>query len=237
KKKTKKTPTKKDKPSSTQSAEEEKKKEAPEKKPESKPSTTSESKKPRRPARNPKLEVVLRAIDRKMPVRVWAHRSSDILNALKLAESFSFELILEGATEAYLMADQIADANVKIVLGRMDRSFFSRDVPYRRAIRGIGAVLDDAGVDWTVGSGADDGPRARFVVWNAQLATAHTNARDPLRIVTAEAASVLAVDQQIGRLRPGMLADMVLWSGNPLDPASQVQSVYVGGELVYQAAE
>jgi imidazolonepropionase-like amidohydrolase len=236
-KKKKTTTGKKDKPSSAPSAAEEKKKESAEKKPASKPTTSSATKKPRRPTRKPKLEVVLRALDRKMPVRVSAHRSSDILNALKLAESFSLDLILEGATEAYLVADEIAEAKAKIVLGRMDRDPFPRVVPFRRASPGIGAALNNAGIPWTVGSGAESASRARFVAWNAQLATAHAPSSDPLRTVTAEAARMLAVEKQIGQLRPGMLADIVLWQGDPLDPAGRVQSVYVGGEVVYEAAK
>ena len=42
---------------------------------------------------------------------------------------------------------------------------------------------------------------------------------------------------QIGRLRPGLLADFVLWSADPLDPAAKVRQVYVGGVLAFEATE
>jgi len=223
------------KPTLPGAGEDEKKKEPPEKKPVAKPGDPAKPQKPRRPTHKPTLEVVLRALDRKMPVRVLAHQSSDILNALDLAEAFSVDLILEGATEAYLVADRIAAAKVPVILGRMDRNGLPSNDVYRRAIRRHGAALDDAGVSWIVGSGADDPHRARFVAWNAQLATAHADRRDPLQLVTAESAEALGVARHIGRLRPGNLADLVLWSEDPLDPTAQVRKVYVGGRLVYQS--
>ncbi len=172
-----------------------------------------------------------------MPVRVLASRSGDILNALELAETFSLDLILEGAIEAHLVADKIADAEVPVVVGGVDHSGLRRNDLLRRAIRDHGAALSEAGVSWTAGSGSDSAARARFVILNAQLAAAHDRQGDALKTVTADAADSLRVSDKIGRLRPGLLADFVLWSGDPLDPASTVRRVYVGGTLVYEATD
>jgi imidazolonepropionase-like amidohydrolase len=238
----KKTAKPKDKPKPTaadgkQASEEDKEKEGKEKEEAKKEEGDAKPKKPQRPARNPKLDIVLRAIDREIPVRILTYRSGDILNALELAEEFSFELILEGATEAHLVADQIADAEVPVVLGRMDHSAARRDDFFRRAILDHGAALSRAGVSWIVGSGTDGAARARFVAMNAQLAAARGRGYDPLKLVTADAADTLRVADKIGRLRPGLLADFVVWSGDPLDPASKVLRVYVGGALVYEATD
>jgi len=192
-------------------------------------------KKPTRPPRRPTTDIILRAIDREIPVRIAASRSGDILNALELAEEFSFDLILEGTTEAHLVAEQIADAEVPVVLGRMDQSGVRRNDIFRRIALDQGAVLSRAGVSWIVGSGPSSG-RARFLLQNAQLAVGHNDIDDPLRLVTAEAADTLKVSRHIGRLRPGMLADFVVWSGDPRDPATEVLRVYVGGALIYERA-
>jgi len=219
-------------------AEEDKEKEG-EKKEEDKKKKENDAKpkKPQRPSRKPKLDVVLRAIDREMPVRILTYRSGDILNALELAKDFSFELILEGATEAHLVADQIADAEAPVVLGRMDYSGVRRNDLFRRAISDHGAALGRAGVSWFVGSGTDGAARGRFLAMNAQLAAARCRGDTPLRRITADAADALRVADKIGRLRPGLLADFVVWSGAPLDPATKVLRVYVGGVLVYEATD
>jgi imidazolonepropionase-like amidohydrolase len=194
-------------------------------------------KKPQRPSRNPTAEIVLLAIDRRIPVRVSAYRSADILNALNLAEEFSLDMILEDVTEAHLVAAAIAKAEIHVVLGRMDYDVSGQDTLYRRAVREPGTALGTAGVSWIAGSGDDVWVRSRFVTMNAQLAGGSSPSTNPLRIVTAAAANTLRVGDQIGRLRPGLLADFVLWSGDPLDPESQVRQVYVGGTLAFDRAD
>jgi imidazolonepropionase-like amidohydrolase len=227
----------------TDQAEQEEKKKEEAKPAEAKKEEDTKPKKPPRPPRNPALSLLLKAVDRELPVRVLAHRSEDILNALELAKEFHLDLILDGATEAHLVASQIADAEVPVVLGSMALGGVRRDDPFRRATRESGAVLSAAGVRWVVGSGgrAPSGgwsaAGARFVAFNAQLAAAHNRADDPLKGITADAADALRVGGQIGRLRPGLLADFVLWSADPADPAAKVVRVYVGGDLVYQAPD
>ncbi len=191
--------------------------------------------KPRRPPSDPKSELVLRALDREIPVRVIAHTSDDLLNALELASEFSWDLIIDGATESYLVADQLAAAKATIVLGPLDTPGLARDDIFRRAIRQPGSVLDAAQVPWIVGSGAEDARRTRFIAFHAQLAMSESSPRDPLQVITADAARILKVDQQIGRLRAGMLADLVVWSGHPLDPATRVLRVFINGQQVYPA--
>jgi imidazolonepropionase-like amidohydrolase len=232
----------KEKPARSNSAVVDKKEEDKKKEGEAKPDAAKKPaeaglKKPPRPARKPKLVLLLRAIDHEIPVRVRARRSEDILNALELAREFHLDLILEGAAEAHLVASQIAEAKVPVVLGSMSRSGVRRDDPFRRSVRDRGRLLSAAGVRWVIGSGAQSPASARFVALNAQLATAHDPGHAPLRSVTADAADALRVAGEIGRLRPGLLADFVLWSGDPLDPETKVQRVYVGGALVYQAPQ
>ena len=57
---------------------------------------------------------------------------------------------------------------------------------------------------------------------------------DALRAVTSVPARIAGAQKRIGMLREGMDADCVLWSGDPLDFASQVQAVWVNGALEYR---
>lgn len=191
-------------------------------------------KKPTRPARKPQAEVLLRAIDGEIPVRVLAERSDDIFNALELAESFSLRLIVEGAAEAHLLAGELAKAEARVVLGQTVQSGVRRDDPYRRAARYPALALEAAGVRWVIGSGARSELTTRFVALSAQLAVPRGRAGHPLKIVTADAADLLGVADKTGRLRAGLLADFVVWSGDPLEPDSRVEAVYVGGTRVYE---
>ncbi len=213
--------------------------EEPKKEPEAKPAAdkpgeSSGPKKPRRPQRDRSAELLLKALDGEIPVRILAHRSSDILNALELAEEFSLRLVIEGAAEAHLVADQIAAAEASIVLGRMDLPAQRQNDPLRRRLDQPGAVFDRTGITWCVGSGAETPELARFVLPNALLASAYAGGPDALRLVTVRAAAMLRTPQ-IGVLARGAMADFVVWSADPRDPAARVLQVYVGGKEVYKA--
>lgn len=200
-----------------------------------------EIKKPTEPSPDRKSEVLLRAIDREIPVRVRCERSEDIYNALELAGEFSFDLVIEGATEAYLAAPQIAQAKAGVVLGSaLGRGSFRNDAYQRRNTGGVD-VLSRAGVKWVVGTGRGPGgglgepSPSRFVLANAQLVAQHSDESiDALKMVTADAADFLGVSDRVGRLRTGMAADLVIWSGDPLGAEARVSQVFVGGELVYR---
>jgi len=195
-----------------------------------------ELKKPDKPKPDRAADVLLRAIDHELPIRVEADRSADILNALELAAEFKLDLIIEGATDAYLVAEQIAKAKASVVLGQVSRTEVFNDSAYRRHTVRNAAALSKAGVSWSIGSGPR-GPAARFVGLNAQLAVGHgAGSTNWLDLVTSHAAKSLGIEKQAGRLRPGMPADIVIWSGDPGDPGTTVERVFVGGEVVFDAA-
>lgn len=194
-----------------------------------------ELKKPTKPTPDRDSEVLLKAIDHEIVVRIRAQRSQAILNALELAEEFNLDIVLEGATEAYLLADELAEADVPVVLGQVARTELFENNAYRRHDTHNAARLEAAGVVWTVGSGAMGPTAARFVGVNAQLA-ARYGGGDWLRTVTTEAARVLGIDRKIARLIRGMPADLVIWSGDPASPEAVVEKVFVDGEVAYERA-
>jgi len=201
-----------------------------------------EPKKPTKPKFDPASEMLLRAIDHKLPVRIEAHRSADILNALELADEYNLDTILEGGTDAYLVANRIAEADAPVVLGKTTRTELFEPNEFRRHREENAAWLGHWGVPFTIGTGGDPSA-ARFAAANAQLALSSMPiARDRnsiawLRAVTSDAARVIGVGDRIGRLHKGMQADVVIWSGDPSDPASRVEQVLVAGKVVYPLPE
>ncbi|MEQ1892372.1 MAG: amidohydrolase family protein [Planctomycetota bacterium] len=56
------------------------------------------------------------------------------------------------------------------------------------------------------------------------------------RALTSDAAKLAGVGEALGELAPGREADLVLWSGDPLDLSSHVEAVYVDGARAWPAA-
>jgi hypothetical protein len=191
-----------------------------------------EIRKPSEPNPNREAEMLLRAIDGELVVRVLAHRAEDILNALELADTYNLKMVIEGGNEAGLVAAELAAANVPVVLGPAGDT--SPYAPERYRARDPHAMhqLTGAGVRWVLGTG---GPNSsRFVLFNAQMAAARSDA-DPLSLVTRDAAAFLGLDDS-GVIRRGARADLVMWTDDPMTPGASVAGVWVAGKTAWQPA-
>jgi imidazolonepropionase-like amidohydrolase len=175
------------------------------------------------------LEALVPVIEGRMPLLVSARRTADILQALKLARDENIRIILHGAEEGWLVADQIAAARVPVVLNPI------ADLPASYETLGSrlenAARLHQAGVLLAFESNEGGAHRARELRYNAGNAVAHgLPYAAAIAAITANPARIFGVADQVGTLEPGKDADVVLWSGDPLEPLSQPQAVFVRGQ-------
>ncbi|MEL7472425.1 MAG: hypothetical protein AAGK04_03840 [Planctomycetota bacterium] len=182
--------------------------------------------KPERPRKSIESEMLLKAIDREIPVRVRADRSADILNAIELGEEFNLDIIIEGGVESGPVASRLAAAETPLVLTPASRRVLD-PVTGLPQIANI-AALDEAGVDWYVGTGSDRSNASRGLL----MASQQLSPDGALTRATRGAGRLLRLDGPVGRVGRGA-TDLVLWSGDPRSPASRVMRVWLDGEVVY----
>ena len=73
-----------------------------------------------------------------------------------------------------------------------------------------------------------------FLVHQATLAVKEGLDRDTaLAALTINPARITGVDGRLGSIEPGKDADLVLWSGDPLDVFSRAQRALIGGREIY----
>lgn len=200
---------------------------AKEKDPKAKP--PEEPKEPDEPNPNPVVDALIPVLERKAILRIEVHGAEDVLAALGLLDDFDVRLVLEGAEEAPRVLPAIAAARVPIVLGPL-----LADDPEAATDPGLPAALADAGIDFAIATGAAPGRGSRLLPLHAAAAVAAGLSRDrALRAITLDAARLSGVDLRLGSLTPGKDADLVLWSGDPLDTRSRAVRVIVAGETVH----
>ena len=91
------------------------------------------------------FKAIKKVLDREMPLVVRVNKATDILNVLKFGQTQNIDLVLWGAHEAHMVADEIARSGVSVVLDPLDNipgSFDSLNATYENVTR-----LDDAGVE------------------------------------------------------------------------------------------
>jgi imidazolonepropionase-like amidohydrolase len=182
--------------------------------------------------RDLKLEALSRVLRREIPWRQHCHRADDIATAMRMAREFGYELVIDHGTEAHLLADQIAAASIPVIIGPL---FTSRSkVELRNRSLANPGRLAAAGVTIAITTDHPVVP-IHFLIHQATLAV--KEGLDPvtaLRSVTIHPARIIGCAARIGSLLVGKDADLVIWSGDPLDVMSRAERAFIDGREIYR---
>ena len=174
------------------------------------------------------LEALVPVAQGRMPLIVKVDRASDIREVIALAREEKLRIIIDGAEEGWRVADAIAAANVPVILdplADLPRSFSELGATMENAAR-----LHTAGVTIVIKTGSGVAHRARELRYGAGNAVAWGLPHDAaVAAITVNPARVFGVADRIGTLEAGRTADLVLWNGDPLEPLSQPQALFVEG--------
>ena len=168
---------------------------------------------------------------------VHAERASDILQVLSLKREFpNLRLVLVGASEGWTVADRIAAAGVPVIANALT------DLPASfeqlAATQSNVGRMRDAGVNVGIGMINDDEARqvristqyaGNLVALNEVPGATGLSWGEAFAAITSKPAEALGLGGQIGSLRPGRRADVVIWSGDPLELSSGVEWVMIDG--------
>jgi imidazolonepropionase-like amidohydrolase len=178
------------------------------------------------------LEALGMVLRREIPWRQHCHRADDIATAMRIAEEFGYDLVVDHGTEAHLLADILAARDIPVIIGPL---FTSRSkVELRQRSLANPGILARAGVRIALTTDHPVVP-INFLVHQATLSM--KEGLDPetaLASLTANPARILGLDHRLGTLSAGKDATMALWSGDPLDVMERVEMAFIDGREVYR---
>ncbi|WCT72006.1 amidohydrolase family protein [Sphingomonas naphthae] len=182
-------------------------------------------------------QALLDMMDGKVPMMVHVERASDIRAVLGLTRDYpKLKLVLVGATEGWMVAREIAAAKVPVIasaLADLPAAFENLAATEsnvgRMTAAGIPVAISTIGVNDAAGEhilkqfagnlvAIARVPGATGLDWGKAFAS-----------ITSKPAEALAMGDELGSLRPGRRADVVIWSGDPLELASLPQAVWIDG--------
>lgn len=174
------------------------------------------------------LEALIPVANGAMPLIVSVNRASDIQQVLRLAREEGVKVILDGAAEGWLVADEIAAAKVPVLLHPITN--LPGNFEMRAARMQNAAALNAAGVVIAIKGNEGSTHRARDIRYNAGNAVSHgLPFAAAIQAITVNPARIFGFDGQFGELKPGAAGDVVVWSGDPLEPLSQPSAVFIDG--------
>jgi len=172
------------------------------------------------------LQALRPVIDGELPLVLGVQRASDILAALRLAGEYGLRLVVLGGAEAWMVADELAAADVPVLLDPL------QNLPTR--FETLGSTLENAarlhaaGVQFAFATGATH--NARNITQAAGNAVAHGLPWEAaLAAITVTPARIWGIDDRVGRIEAGMEADIVVWDGDPLEVTTYADHVVIRG--------
>lgn len=187
------------------------------------------------PPRDLRMEALVDVLDGKRVVHHHTHRHDDILTVLRLAQEFKFRVVLQHVSDGWMVADEIAKANV------LGASLILIDAPGGKLETKdnsliTGAALEKAGVN--VGFHTDDGVTdSRWFLRMAALGVRKGMTREKaLYGMTMANARMLELEKRVGSLEAGKDADLLVLSGDPLSVYTHVEQTWVEGRKVWDRA-
>lgn len=174
------------------------------------------------------LEALIPVVEGRMPLVVEVSKASDIRAVLRLAREEKIKVILDGAEEGWKVATEIAAAGAPVILNPIsDRPI---DMESTGSTLENAARLNAAGVVIAI-EGQGGANRSNEARYNAGNAVAHgLPFGAALAALTINPAKMFGVADRIGSLEPGKDADLVIWSGDPLEPLSRPQLILIEGK-------
>lgn len=179
-----------------------------------------------------KMESLLDVLDRKIPVKIHAHRADDICTAIRLGKEFSLWITIEHATDAAAVADILKREKIPVQLGPTltDRSKPElKNQSYKTY-----QLLSDLGISVSIITDHPEIPVEHLPLCAALAVKNGMNPEKAMEALTVTAAKNCGIEAIVGSIQPGKDADFAVFSKNPLELDCKTLCTIIRGEIVFQ---
>jgi len=180
---------------------------------------------------NSRLDVAAlkRVVAGDMPLFMRADRAADIRQVIAFKDRHSsINVVLVHGVEAWRVAKELAGANIPVIIDpeyNLPGGFDQMGATLTNAAR-----FHEAGVEIAIGM---DTHNIRLAAQHAGNAVANGLPHETgLASLTSVPAKILGLENEVGSLRQGARADVVIWSGDPLQVTEAAESVFIGGKAI-----
>lgn len=178
-----------------------------------------------------KMETLIKVLDREIPVKAHAHRSDDILTAIRIAKEFNLRMTIEHCTEGHLIADIIKEEGYSAIVGPFlsDRS----KIELKNLSVKAPGILSNKGIDIAIMTDHPVIPIQNLWLCAAIATREGMDSYEALKAITINAARICGIDDVVGSIEPGKDGDVVVFDGHPLNLFTKVCYTIINGEVVY----
>ena len=171
---------------------------------------------------------LFRAARGQLPIIIGADRAVDLINIIKLKKDYGLDVIVAGAAEGWIVADQLKSAGIRVMVDPHENLPGSFDMVGARLDNVV--LLDEAGVDYAIMT------RSAGLTHNVRVLSQHAGNAVGAGLSWDKAFAAISstparwFKTKSGQLSTGSGATLVVWDGDPLEVSSGAVAVYINGE-------
>ncbi|MCJ7854936.1 amidohydrolase family protein [Lachnospiraceae bacterium NSJ-143] len=167
-------------------------------------------------------------LDKKIPFRIHAFRSDDIMTAMRLAREFSINVIIEHALEAAEVSKDLIKSDIPVFYGTALSWRYSNETK-NTGYRGLKSILD-CGVKAGIITDHGCTPVERLLLLSQLAVSEGVTWEDGIKLITSYPAEILGLRGKIGTLEAGADADINIFNGDPFHYLTKLEAVIVNGQ-------
>lgn len=181
------------------------------------------------------LEPYLPVLERKIPLKAHAHRTDDILTAIRIGKEFGIKVTIDHCTEGHLIAESIVKSGYPAIVGP---DLASRNkIEVQNADFKTAGVLAENGILTAITTDHPVSLIQYLPICAAYAAKRGLGIIEGLKAITINSAKICNVDHRVGSIEEGKDADIAIFTGNPMQVFTDTVYTIVNGEVVYRLDE
>lgn len=184
------------------------------------------------PEFNYKMESLSKVIKGELIVKAHAHRTDDIATALRIAKEYNLNMTIEHCTEGHLMTDILKETNAKPIIGPLLTS--RPKIELKNLTMKAPSILEKEGIKFAMMTDHPVIPIQYLPVCASLAVREGLSESEAMKSITINAAEFTGISDRVGSIEIGKDADIVVWSGNPLDSRSKPVAVVINGKIVHK---
>lgn len=177
-----------------------------------------------------KLDALVPAMRKQIPVKVHAHRADDICTAIRIGKEFDLWITIEHCTEGDKIAEVLKRENMQIMLGP---TFTDRSKPELREMTfATYKHLSEMGIRTAIITDHPEIPIERLPLCAVMAVKYGMDEMKALSGITITAARNCGIDSRVGSLEKGKDADICIFTQLPTKFDSEIVNVFINGEKI-----
>ena len=184
----------------------------------------------KRPKFDMKMEALIPVLKGELPLKAHAHRSDDIMTALRIAREFDVRITIEHCTEGHLIVDALKAANVPVAVGPTLTNASKLELLNKSWT--TPGILAAAGLQVSIITDAPVIPQQYLPLCAGLVVKAGMDPFQALQAITINPAKHIGAADRVGSLEAGKDADIVLSDGDPLVSDTVIRRVIADGKIL-----